>query len=185
MYACRAVTWLWSSVAARSGCSLRRSRDVNGAVCVIVSEPSQTRRSLATGLGAVSVEPEGLAELVADKTNGYGVDVCYEAVGLPETLVQAIELTGRGGEVAVLGVASRLQTVALSPRTFWEKELHIAGAWGIETTFGRAVEWLADDAFGSIITHTFPLEQIHDALAAASGGASGKVLLTPNPDLLT
>src|SRR5262245_12664581 len=78
-----------------------------GARRAIVSEPIEERRRLAKRLGASAVvDPakESLADRVQVLTRGRGADVACEAVGRPELVAQALELTRPTGTLLLVGV---------------------------------------------------------------------------------
>jgi 2-desacetyl-2-hydroxyethyl bacteriochlorophyllide A dehydrogenase len=155
----------------------------SGATHVLLSEPRAARRRLAEQLGATAVDPgaQDLVEVVSAATDGRGVEVVYEAVGRPEGLAEAVELVAPGGTVVVLGVAPPDAVAPIRPWRLFERELTVVAAWGQETTFQRALEWLPQLDLGRIVTHELPLERIADALALAASGDCGKVLLRPQP----
>lgn len=78
-----------------------------GAGPIYVSEPQDSRRSVAADFGAdVLIDPteEDPVERIHDET-GRGVDVAFEAVGHGgTTLDQAIESTRAGGHTTIIGV---------------------------------------------------------------------------------
>jgi len=152
---------------------------------VLVSEPSQARRRIAGLLGAEVVDPtsEELARVVQDWSSGVGPDTVFEAVGSAATVEQAVELVCDGGTVVVVGVAPPGVRAAISPETIFAKELTIRGAWGIETTFERSIQWLQHIDFSPLLTHTFDLADISLALQTTRSGSSGKVMLKISPPI--
>lgn len=77
-----------------------------GAGPIYVSEPRQSRRSIAEEFGGdVVIDPteENPVELIREDT-GMGVDVAFEAVGHETTMNQAIKAAKPGGHTKVIGV---------------------------------------------------------------------------------
>src|ERR687894_2912922 len=72
-----------------------------GARAVIVSEPLESRQRFARDLGAqvVTVDPtsEDLPGVVAEHTDGLGVEVVLICIGMPPLVNQAFELARKGG----------------------------------------------------------------------------------------
>lgn len=158
----------------------------SGVTDVLVSEPHAVRRQLAEAAGAQTVDPTAvdLHQAVAEHTAGLGADVTFEAAGLTSTVEQSIDLTAVGGTVVIVGVTSPSARATFRPHDVFRKELTITAAWGCETTFQRGLQWLRRVDTGTIITDSYPLAQVSDALSAARNGSSGKVLLRPLGDAL-
>ena len=81
----------------------------------------------------------------------------------------------------VLGVAPAGALAGVSPRALFESELTIAGAFGPEAAFTRALQWLPALELAPLVTHVFPLEDVGTAIATARSGDCGKVLFAPGP----
>jgi (R,R)-butanediol dehydrogenase/meso-butanediol dehydrogenase/diacetyl reductase len=58
-----------------------------------VVEPSAARRAAIEGLGARTLDPttQDVAAIIADQTNGNGVDAAYDAAGVPSVIQSALE----------------------------------------------------------------------------------------------
>ncbi len=82
---------------------------VAGARLVVVVEPDQARRDKAVTLGAdVGLDGGGETRAkVRELTGGLGVDVAFDAAGVPQTLEASIDLLRRGGTVCLVGATSR------------------------------------------------------------------------------
>ncbi len=152
-----------------------------GITKVLVSEPDPQRRQLAAAAGALTVDPtaDDVVGWVRDNTDGHGVSYAFEAVGAAKTFEQAVECCDVGATVVVVGVAAPAERASLSPHTVFAKELTIVGAWGVETTFPRALEWLLRLRPTDVITAVFPLAQANAAVQRARSGSDGKVLIAP------
>lgn len=153
-----------------------------GASRVLLSEPEPRRRELAELIGATVLDPSesSLVQWVFEQTEGRGADATFEAAGLPLTVEQAIDATAVSGSVVIVGVADPEAIARLRPHEVFARELTIRGAWGVETTFTRALTMLGRIDPRRIISQVFPLTEAHAAVAAARTGP-GKVLIQPNP----
>jgi 2-desacetyl-2-hydroxyethyl bacteriochlorophyllide A dehydrogenase len=91
---------------------------LKGATHIIVSDLDSTRRELALHFGAsrvVDPASEDLMGVVAEMTDGRGVDCAFEAVGAPATIEQAFELPRKGGTLVQVSVPSASARVSLRP----------------------------------------------------------------------
>jgi (R,R)-butanediol dehydrogenase / meso-butanediol dehydrogenase / diacetyl reductase len=80
-----------------------------GAAIVIVIEPDAERRELSVQLGA-DIGLDGGSETrskVRELTAGRGVDVAFDAAGIPQTLEASIDLLRRGGTACMVGVSGK------------------------------------------------------------------------------
>lgn len=148
-----------------------------GARSVVVSEPAPYRRALAQRLGLTAVEPTSLETAVKERSAGRGAEVVFEAAGAAAAVEAGIAQVARGGSIVIAGVAPPTTRVSLSPRMVFERELRIVGAWGIETTFLRALAVLPGLGAADVVTHEFELADLANAIAVARSRASGKVVL--------
>jgi (R,R)-butanediol dehydrogenase/meso-butanediol dehydrogenase/diacetyl reductase len=153
-----------------------------GARTIVVSEPSVYRRDLATRLGADLVLDPAATDVLAavrERTDGLGAEVVFEAVGLPATVEQAITLAAPGGTVVIAGVADRDAVAGFHPQELFFKELTIRGTKGVTNGVDRALRWLGRRDLAPLITHTFSLPRVQEAVDLALAGQAGKILLRP------
>jgi alcohol dehydrogenase len=81
---------------------------VMGAARVLAIDLLPNRRRHATELGAEAVEGSDVVACVREMTKGQGVDVVIDANGGPVTTALAIDLIGKGGRIAAVGVSEQL-----------------------------------------------------------------------------
>jgi S-(hydroxymethyl)glutathione dehydrogenase/alcohol dehydrogenase len=60
-------------------------------------------------------------------TSGRGVEHVFEVVGLPELMLQGIDMLSRGGTLTLVGAAARDATLPFHPRRFMSQQQHILG----------------------------------------------------------
>jgi len=86
-----------------------------GARNILVSEPAQGRRAMATALGATAVAEQAgaAAEILAERSAG-GADITFECVGRPGLLAQSVSLAPARSKVVVAGVRACLPQGRLS-----------------------------------------------------------------------
>jgi (R,R)-butanediol dehydrogenase/meso-butanediol dehydrogenase/diacetyl reductase len=101
-----------------------------GARDVVVSEPAEQRRALATSMGATAVlgAGDGLAESYADLTGG-APDMIFECVGAPGLLQQCIDLAPRRGTLVPVGVCEQPDTILPFPALIKELVMRFAIAY--------------------------------------------------------
>jgi alcohol dehydrogenase/S-(hydroxymethyl)glutathione dehydrogenase/alcohol dehydrogenase len=147
-----------------------------GAEQIIAVDLVPAKLDLALTLGATTVIAGGdgeVVERVRKETGGRGVDVALECVGAQATVDQAIAVTGKGGEVVFVGAGARDVRVNVPQfrglvgcaKTFRGV---LFGAADIQRDVSRIVAAYraGDFELDGLVTHTFPLDRINDALAA-------------------
>jgi L-iditol 2-dehydrogenase len=116
----------------------------------------------------VCTAEEDMAQVVRQVTNGWGVDVAVETVGITaaRTVFLAVEITRPRGTVVIMG--TNAQNLSEFPvTTFKEKEMSMLGSRGIPfDALERALMLLSQGRvdLNPVITHRFPLSQIHEAI---------------------
>ena len=96
-------------------------------------------------------------------TDGYGVDVAVEAVGLPATFDMCTQLVRPGGNVANVGVHGK--PVQLDLQDLWIKNINISMGLVNTTTLGMLLKLVAQHKLPveTFVTHQFAL---HDVMGA-------------------
>ncbi len=143
-----------------------------GARRVVISEISEFRRAFAEKLRFETVNPLDAdfdAQLQA-KTEGKGFDVCFEVSGSKPGIAAAVQYCTIGGMVMVIGMTKEPYPVNLS--AMFAKELRMQGVRShAQYNFIGAVELLKsgalNDAFATMISAEYPLEQIVEAFDRA------------------
>jgi L-iditol 2-dehydrogenase len=157
---------------------LRRPR------AVIVSEPSAARRKEAARFGAdVTVEPAGLAQAVAENSDGLGADVIVTAAPAPAAQRQALELAAAGARINFFGGLPRDRSrVELDANLIHYRELVVTGTTANTTDDCRAaLELVMSGAVdtASLIGSRQPLDEAAAAFDAARSGELMKVVVEP------
>lgn len=153
-----------------------------GAGPVIGITRTASKRALAEELGAdVTLDPNepGLAERVAEATEGRGPDVVIECAGRIETLASAIELVRPGGHVILFGTITA-DHGALPFYSLYLKELTITNPRAAKPEdFPAAIELAASGRvrLEPLLSRTFPLEDAAAALQATTTAETLKVIL--------
>ena len=150
-----------------------------GAGQVVVSEPDASRREYARDLGADrTVDP---TETVPDEVVE-PVDVAIEAVGMPDTIEQAQELTGKGGTTLVFGVPPQDRAVEVNAFKLLFGEQDLLGTYSLTShSFQRAVTLLRAGRVevDRLVTHQLHLADLPTAFERIGRGEGLKQLVKP------
>jgi (R,R)-butanediol dehydrogenase/meso-butanediol dehydrogenase/diacetyl reductase len=155
-----------------------------GAGRVIVSEPAAKRRALAQHLGADEViDPSKApaAPRVLELTEGLGVDLAVECVGITVALDDCAVATKRGGRIVVAGVFEQPTPIILLRTMAFEH--HIIGAFAYREEFPQAADLIASGQIdvSPVISRTVSLAEVPATFAeiASDRDRYHKVLVSP------
>jgi L-iditol 2-dehydrogenase len=152
---------------------------------VLITDVDATRLKMAEDAGADAVLHPSGAELIAEvqkRTNGRGVDICYEAVGRNETVAAAIDCTRKGGTVTLIG--NIRPEVTLPLQKVVSRQIRLQGSCASSGEYPQAIELIANGKIkvGPLITAIAPLEdgpRWFDRLHAGEPNLM-KVILSPS-----
>jgi 2-desacetyl-2-hydroxyethyl bacteriochlorophyllide A dehydrogenase len=168
------------------GCGMIGMGAVIGAVARgarVIAVDYGDKTAIARRYGAAeTIDPgtEDVTARVTELTDGHGADVVVEAVGLPATFTQAIDLVGFSGRVVYIGYSKA--PVSYETRFFNLKELDILGSRNaLRSDFDAVIAWMEarptppDD----LITRVFPFAEAASALPTwvAERGTTLKFLI--------
>ncbi len=151
---------------------------------VIAIDLADARLDVAKQFGAdvtINNGDQDALALVGQLTDGLGVDVAIEAVGVPATFELCAELVRPGGHVANIGVHGRPATLHLE--ALWTRDITITT--GLVDTYStptllRLLTGRQIDA-GRFVTHHFGLQDMveaYDVFARATDTGAVKVVLS-------
>lgn len=152
---------------------------------IVGIDPLPEKRELALRLGATHVvDPteEDPVETIRALVPG-GVDVAFEAVGIPSVAEQAFEAVRTGGKTVLIGQPAMGVRASFPVYEVTQFEHDLLG-----THIGGAVPGLDIPAIARLIsaglldlrplvTHRFGLPQIGEAVALTASGSAGRVVL--------
>lgn len=156
-----------------------------GAKRVIAVDLDETRLAVAKKLGATDTvvsSRSGTAESVHAMTDGKGVDVSFEVVGIAPTVDLVIESTKRGGAVVLVGnLTARIDWPV---QTVVTKELSVLGSCSSAGQYERALELIASGQIqvDPLISSVEPLAKGAEWFArlnSPEGRGVMKILLKP------
>jgi alcohol dehydrogenase len=139
---------------------------LHGAAAVIAIDPDEGRLAKAREFGATGVvnpDKPGWINEALSHTDGAGVDVAIEAVGIPDTFAMALRLVRPGGNVANIGVHGK--PVELPLQDLWIRNINISMGLVNTNTTPMLLRLVARHKIPAekFATHHFPLGQIMDA----------------------
>jgi len=133
---------------------------------VIAIDLDHSRLARAADFGASDTVDSGAPdwkEQVLALTDGLGVDVAIEAVGVPETFTMATVIVRPGGNVANIGVHGKSVDLALNE--LWIKNIDISMGLVNTNTLGMLLKLVAEHKLPAekFVTHEFSFDQMVEA----------------------
>jgi len=154
---------------------------------VILSEPSEIRRQIATRFGPeLIIDPmnKNLVDEVRNATGGRGADIAICANPVAATHTQAVELVRKRGKVVLFGGLPKANPMtSLDGNRIHYNEIHVIGTFSYHPSYhALALEAIERGLINSdhVITHTFPIENIDQAFQTAASGEALKVMVQMN-----
>jgi alcohol dehydrogenase len=161
------------------GLSAMMTAGLYGASRIIAVDLDDNRLAQAKTFGATDSVNSGNAgwkdELLA-MTDGMGVDVAIEAVGIPQTFDMATEIIRPGGTVANVGVHGK--SVELKLQDLWIKDIAITTGLVSATTTPMLLKLVAQGKLTpeKFVSHRFTFDTIIDAYDTFGRAAETKAL---------
>jgi len=148
---------------------------------VIVADIADAKLEHARRFGATHAFRADVAEFnewIKQVTNGEGVDVAFDCHGSAGTLCCAVNALRKTGRLVIIGYTQ--DTYPLAPQQLTRSELEIVGSRsGGHQDTADAIALVGSPSWRSIVSNTFPLDEINDAFAfMRSGAALGRVVIT-------
>ena len=150
---------------------------------IIAIDLDDSRLKRASDFGATDTVNSGDADWkkqVFALTDGQGVDVAIEAVGVPQTFTMATEIVRPGGSVANIGVHGKPVELALNE--LWIKNIDISMGLVNTNTLAMLLKLVTEKKLPaeSFVTHEFSFDQIlqaYDVFGNAAQHDALKVLI--------
>lgn len=148
-----------------------------GRIVMIDMDPA--RLELATQFGATDTIQVGAEDPVAqimEMTDGLGVDVAIEAVGVPATFDICQKIVSAGGNIANVGVHGK--PVELHIEELWIKNINISMGLVCTNTTPMLLKTLRNGKVdpARLVTHRFALDDILDAYEVFGNAAREKAM---------
>src|SRR4029079_3042114 len=161
------------------GLSAMMTAGLYGASRIIAVDLDDNRVQQARGFGAtdgVNSGDAGWQDEVLAMTDGLGVDVAIEAVGMPATFHMATELVRPGGTVANVGVHGK--SVELKLQDLWIKDIAITMGLVSATTTPMLLKLVAQGKLTpeKFVSHRFRFDSVMEAYDTFGRAAETKAL---------
>jgi L-iditol 2-dehydrogenase len=159
---------------------------VLGAGRVIFTGTRKERLELGVELGAadvtVNVKEVNVVEEVFRITNDVGADLAVECAGTAKAAKDAVEYTRKNGRVALIGIYEGDIPINLNKVVQWNMTLAGGKAEG-DWSLRRVASLMGDGRIKSrpLITHTFPLDQINQAMETFVKRIGGAIKVVVKP----
>jgi S-(hydroxymethyl)glutathione dehydrogenase/alcohol dehydrogenase len=158
-----------------------------GASQIIAVDVKDDKLEAARRLGATDVVNAATTDATArvrELTEGRGVDVAFEVLGLPQTFTQAFEMIRDGGRMVAVGIAPGRTAAPVEITRLVRRELRIVGSYGARTRsdMPEIIRLAAKGIFRpeTMVTQRFPLTEADAAYAAlARGEIVGRAIVVP------
>jgi threonine dehydrogenase-like Zn-dependent dehydrogenase len=154
------------------GLMATKGADLNGAGRIFAVETREDRQELARQYGAddiVDFQDVDEVEEIRERTDGEGVDVAIEALGMSDTFENCISVTKPGGTIANIGYHGEGEYIRI-PREDWgvgmaEQTITNALCPGGRVRLQNLLRLLKNDRVDPtpMTTHTFPFDEIDRA----------------------
>lgn len=144
-----------------------------GASQVIAIDVSDEKLAPMTGYGATAVVnsvTQDAREEVLKLTGGKGVDVAFEALGIPATWKTALDVLADGGRMVPIGLGAGVQTAEVEINRTVRRSQSILGSYGARTRqdLPAVVDLAARGVinYKDVVSRRFPLEEAGEGYEA-------------------
>jgi L-iditol 2-dehydrogenase len=156
-----------------------------GAGTIILTGTRAERLEAGKVLGAditVNVREENIVERIMDLTDEIGADATLECAGTTKAVVDAVEYTKKNGRIALVGMYSETAPLNVNKVVQWNITIAGSKAEG-ERSLAQALSLLSRQTLNlsSLITHSFPLNEIHSAFETAEKRLGGAIKVIVKP----
>jgi alcohol dehydrogenase len=146
---------------------------------IVMMDTDDNRLEFSKKLGATHTINSGTGDVfkfINELTDGEGVDVAIEAVGLPQTFDICQHIIRPGGHIANVGVHGK--SVDFQIQELWIKNITLTTGLVNTNTVPMLLNAVASKRISpnKLITHRFKLDQILEAYEVFQNGAKEKAL---------
>ena len=167
------------------GISAIQGARVAGASEIVAVDLVDSKLEDAQRFGAThAVKPDELDGAKATITGGDGFDYAFEAIGLPQTMRSAYEVTRRGGTTCIIGVGSAEQTVSFNAfELFFDEKKFMGSYYGsadVRSDFTRMLNLWKNGRLDldGMISKKLTIDGVNDAVADLKAGTVIRSVIT-------
>lgn len=145
-----------------------------GASEVIITDIAEDRRNFALNYGATkALDPR------VDQIEGLGVNAFVDASGVAQAVYQGIKAVGPAGRVLLVGLGQEDMNLPVSH--IQNNEIWVTGVFRYANTWPTGIELVASGKVNLdvLVTHTFGLNEVEEALNAGKLPGSMKAIVQP------
>jgi threonine dehydrogenase-like Zn-dependent dehydrogenase len=156
-----------------------------GAGTIILTGTRAERLETGLALGAdigINVKEEDVVARVMELTGGVGADAVLECAGTTQAAVDAVEYTKKNGRLALVGIYKEPAPLNVNKIVQWNITVAGSKAEG-ERSLAQALALLRRGTIdlSPLVTHTFPLDDIHTAFETAEKRLQGAIKVVVKP----
>jgi L-iditol 2-dehydrogenase len=156
-----------------------------GAGRIILTGTREERLETGCRLGAditINVGKEKVVDRIFQLTGGVGADAVLECAGTTQAVVDAVEFTKKNGRIALVGIYKEPAPINVNKVVQWNITIAGSKAEG-ERSLAQALSLLSRGTvdLSSLITHTFPLDEVHAAFETAEKRLGGAIKVVVHP----
>ena len=113
-------------------------------------------------------------------TEKVGFDVLIEAVGNPKLLAEGISNLRPRGQALMIGVHPEESNLMSDLYDFHYREIKLFGSFGRGNYFDQTPEKINEFNLEKLVSKTYKLEEINEAIESTSNGEGMKYMIAPN-----
>lgn len=153
---------------------------------IVAVDPVEAKRRLALELGATAAFAPEQAEQAIKDLSGGGVDVAFEAAGVPAVLEAAFKTTRRGGTTVAMGLPHPSKTLSLPALAFAGMGQTLVGSYMGSSAPQRDIPrylalWRARKMpVDRLQSASLPLDRINEAFESLAAGVAVRQVLLPH-----
>ena len=156
-----------------------------GAGTIILTGTRAERLAMGLALGAdivINVRQEDVVERILELTDGVGADAVLECAGSEQAATDTVEYSKKNGRIALVGIYREPVSLNLGKVAQWNITIAGSKAEG-ERSLAQALPLLSRHVgvLSSLITHTFPLDEVNKAFETAEKRLGGAIKVVVKP----
>ena len=157
-----------------AGLAFLQAAKLSGAKKVIMSARGEQRLEFAKKFGAddvIDAQHENVLERVMELTDGQGCDYVMDAAGSVDSILLCFDACKIGGDVLYYGIPDEKAQIPFPFMKMMMKQLRLHGVLEYCAGWDTLVSLVASGKINlhDMVTHTFTLEQLPDAIRAYEG----------------